>query len=97
MCLGGAGQSWGRGLVDRGLVEAPGGFVPGRPGAALLFWFFGGFGCGVPLFVVVLVSLNSILLINRHIQQDKDIYGTGSDRKLKAYINHLHLVVLVVY
>ena len=35
------------------------------------------------------VGLNSILLINRHIQQDKDIYGTGSDRKLKAYINHL--------
>ena len=36
-----------------------------------------------------LFGLNSILLINRHIQQDKDIYGTGSDRKLKAYINHL--------
>ena len=35
------------------------------------------------------LGLNSILLINRHIQQDKDIYGTGSDRKLKAYINHL--------
>ena len=27
--------------------------------------------------------------------QDKDIYGTGSDRKLKAYINHL--LVLVMY
>ena len=37
----------------------------------------------------VLLGLNSILLINRHIQQDKDIYGTGSDRKLTAYINHL--------
>ena len=36
-----------------------------------------------------LSGLNSILLINRHIQQDKDIYGTGSDRKLTAYINHL--------
>ena len=35
------------------------------------------------------VGLNSILLINRHIQQDNDIYGTGSDRKLKACINHL--------
>ena len=35
------------------------------------------------------IGLNSILLINRHIQQDKDIYGTGSDRKLTAYINHL--------
>ena len=28
-------------------------FVAGRPGAALLFWFFGGFGCGALLFVVV--------------------------------------------
>ena len=30
------------------------------------------------------VGLNSILLINRHIQQDKDIYGTGSD-SIKRY------------
>ena len=37
----------------------------------------------------VVIGLNSILLINCHIQQDKDIYGTGSYRKLKAYINHL--------
>ena len=27
----------------------------GRPKAALLFWFFGGFRCGVPLFIVMLV------------------------------------------
>ena len=26
----------------------------GRPKAALLFWFFGGFRCGVPLFIVIL-------------------------------------------
>ena len=26
-----------------------------RPKAALLFWFFGGFRCGVPLFIVMLV------------------------------------------
>ena len=38
---------------------------------------------------VLRVGLNSILLINRHIQPDKDICGTGSVRKLKAYINHL--------
>ena len=49
------GQSWGRGLVGCKLVEAPGGVVAGRPGAALLFWFFAGFGCGVPLFIVMLV------------------------------------------
>ena len=30
-------------------------FIAGRPKAALLFWFFGGFRCGVPLFVVILV------------------------------------------
>ena len=27
----------------------------GRPKAALLFWFFGDFRCGVPLFIVILV------------------------------------------
>ena len=27
----------------------------GRPKAALLFWFFSGFSCGVPLFIVMLV------------------------------------------
>ena len=27
----------------------------GRPKAALLFWFFGGYRCGVPLFIVMLV------------------------------------------
>ena len=52
---GGPGRSWGRELVDRGLVGAPGGFIAGRPRAALLFWFFGGFWCGVPLFIVMLV------------------------------------------
>ena len=30
-------------------------FIAGRPEAALLFWFFGGFRCGVPLYVVMLV------------------------------------------
>ena len=43
-----------------------------------------------------IIGLNSILLINRHIQQDKDIYGTGSDRKLKVYINHLLKNILKV-
>ena len=30
-------------------------FIAGRPKAALLFWFFGGFRCGVPLFIIMLV------------------------------------------
>ena len=48
-------QNQGRGLVDRKLVKAPSYFIAGRPKAALLFWFFGGFRCGVPLFIVILV------------------------------------------
>ena len=43
---------------NRKLVEAPpppSNFIDGRPKAALLFWFFGGFRCGVPLFIVMLV------------------------------------------
>ena len=34
---------------------SPSNFIAGRPKAALLFWFFGGFRCGVPLFIVILV------------------------------------------
>ena len=35
--------------------KPPSNFIAGRPKAALLFWFFGGFRCGVPLFIVMLV------------------------------------------
>ena len=45
-------QNQGRGLVDR---KAPSNFIAGRPEAALLFWFFGCFRCGVLLFIVSLV------------------------------------------
>ena len=48
-------QNQGRGLVDRNLVKAPSNFIAGRPKAALLFWFFVDFRCGLPLFIVVLV------------------------------------------
>ena len=60
-------QNQGRGLVDRKLVQAPlpppppppppppSKFTAGRPKAALLFWFFGGSRCGIPLFIVMLV------------------------------------------
>ena len=59
-CLGGGGGGrWGRGLVGRRLVSSPPphprDFIAGRNGAALLFWFFGGFRYGVPLFIVMLV------------------------------------------
>ena len=36
-------------------LKPPSNFIAGRPKAALLFWFFGGFRCGVPLFIVMLV------------------------------------------
>ena len=48
-------QNQGRGLVDRKLFKAPSNFIAGRPKAALLFWFFGGFRCDVSLFIVRLV------------------------------------------
>ena len=45
----------GRGLVDRKLVQAPSHFIVGRPKAALLFWFFSDFRCGMPLLIDILV------------------------------------------
>ena len=30
-------------------------YIAGRPKAALLFWFFGGVRCGVPLLIIILV------------------------------------------
>ena len=46
-----------RGLVDCKLIEAPSNFIAGRPKAALLFWLFRNFRCGVPLFIVILVII----------------------------------------
>ena len=53
-------QNQGQGLVDHKLLKAPpppplSSFIAGRPKAALLFWFFCGFRCGTPLFIVMLV------------------------------------------
>ena len=36
-------------------LKLPSNFIACRPKAALLFWFFGDFRCGVPLFIVILV------------------------------------------
>ena len=64
LCENNKGAVWstnqGRGFVDRKLVKAPpppppSKFNAGRPKAALLFWFFGGFRCDVPLLIVILV------------------------------------------
>ena len=52
-------QNQGRGLVDPKLVKAApppsSNFIAGRPKAALLFWFFSDFKCGLPLFIVIRV------------------------------------------
>ena len=37
------------------LKPPPSNFIAGRPKAAFLFWFFDDFGCGVLLFMVILV------------------------------------------
>ena len=48
-------KNQGRGLIDRKLVQAPSNLIVGRPKAALLFWFFSDFRCGVPFFIVIYV------------------------------------------
>ena len=49
------GRSKGEGWSTANKLKPPRNFIAGRPKAALLFWFFGGFRCGVPLFMVILV------------------------------------------
>ena len=53
MFFGEPKQKQGRGLVDHKQVQAPSNFIAGRPKAALSFWFFGDFRCGVSLFIVI--------------------------------------------
>ena len=48
-------QNQGRELLYHKLVQPPSNYVAGRPKAALLFWFFGHFRCGEPLFIVIRV------------------------------------------
>ena len=44
-------KSW----LQKETLKPPSNFIAGRLKAALLFWGFGGFRCGVPLFIVILV------------------------------------------
>ena len=56
-------QNKGRELVDCKLNEAhPSNIIAGRPKTALLFWLFGGFRCGVWLFIVHLLGYMYIKL-----------------------------------
>ena len=45
--------------------KPPSNFIAGRTKAALLFWFFGGFRCGVPLFISFLLYIDIKIDKNR--------------------------------
>ena len=51
-------------FVEEGLKPSSN-FIAVRPKAALLFWFFGGFRCGVPLFIVFFLYINRKIGKNR--------------------------------
>ena len=53
-CLMNQGRIKGEGWSTANKLKPPSNFIAGRPKAALLFWFFGGFRCDVPLFIVIL-------------------------------------------
>ena len=54
-CLKNQSRTKGEDWSSANKLKLPSNFIAGRPNAALLFWFFGGFRCGVPLFIVILV------------------------------------------
>ena len=49
------GRTKGEGWSTANKLKPPSNFIAGRPKAALLFWFFGDFRCGVLLFMAILV------------------------------------------
>ena len=49
------GRTKNEGLSTANKLKPLSNFTAGRPKAALLFWFFGDFRCGVLLFLVILV------------------------------------------
>ena len=54
-CLRNQGRTKGESWSTANYLKHPSNFIASRPKAALLFWFFGGFRCGVPLFGVILI------------------------------------------
>ena len=48
-------QGWSTANKFKPLRRSASNFIAGRPKAALLFWFFGDFRCGVLLIIVILV------------------------------------------
>ena len=53
-CLVSQSRTQGERWSTANKLKPPSNFIAGRPKAALLFWFFGDFRCGVPLFIVIL-------------------------------------------
>ena len=49
------GRIKGEGWSTAHWLKPPSNFIAGRPEAALLFWLFDGFRCGVLLFIVIRV------------------------------------------
>ena len=49
------GRTKGEVLSTENAFKSSSNFIAGRPKAALMFWYFGDFRCGVPLFIVLLV------------------------------------------
>ena len=50
------GRTKGEGWSTANKLKPPSNFIAGRPKAALLFWFFGDFRCGVVFFMVIFVK-----------------------------------------
>ena len=50
------GRTKGEGWSTAIKLKPPSNVIAGRPNAALLFWLFSDFRCGVPLFIVILVT-----------------------------------------
>ena len=53
-CLRNQSRTKGEGWSTANKLKPLSNFIAGRPKAALLFWFFGDFSCGVLLFMVIL-------------------------------------------
>ena len=54
-CLENQCRTKGKGWSTANQLDSPSNFIAGRLKAALLFWFFGDFRCGVLFFMVTLV------------------------------------------
>ena len=54
-CLLNQSRNKGEGWSTANLFKPPSNFIADRLKAALLFWFFSDFKCGVPLFIIILV------------------------------------------